>query len=299
MTSLLFRIVALALALARVHGTLRTHENKHDGDDNQQCSLSSLKGPSVYAVNGWIVVDDGSTDVYRYPKASAGKEIYDGKGGLLAVGTVNINGKIERTSNVGTYIVNSDCSGSGQYFNSDGDIVATWDFIIDQKRNRYVWLWTTPGAVGTSYTIFTKTEKLAEIPCSVQTMKGKYIIQPSKDWFKQGDSRVPGAYISQARFDGDGSMTILPFANNNGITQETEHIDGTYHVDSDCTGSVSFLLGAADYYVLPDGSGYTFIRTVDPLTQIPSRQGSGLKIKQHQYPKFALQYNRFLLLNEM
>ena len=94
MTSLLCRIVALALALARVHGTLRSHENKYDGDDNQQCSLSSLTGASIYAVNGCIVVDEGSTNVYRYPKASAGKEIYDGEGGLLAVGTVNSNGKV-------------------------------------------------------------------------------------------------------------------------------------------------------------------------------------------------------------
>ena len=94
MNSLLCRILALALALARVHGMLRTHENKHDGDDKQQCSLSSLKGSSVYAVTGWTVVDEGSTNVYRYPQASAGKEIYDGEGGLLAVGTVNSNGKV-------------------------------------------------------------------------------------------------------------------------------------------------------------------------------------------------------------
>ena len=102
---------------------------------------------------------------------------------------------------MGTYIVNPDCSGSGKYLNSDGDIVATWDFILEQKRNRFVWVWTTPGAVGTSYTIFTKTGELAEIPCSEQTLKGKYIYQPSMGWLKQGDSRVPEALIGQARYE--------------------------------------------------------------------------------------------------
>ena len=102
---------------------------------------------------------------------------------------------------MGTYIVNPDCSGSGKYLNSDGDIVATWDFFIEQKRNRYVWVWTTPGAVGTSYAIFTKTGELAEIPCSEQTLKGKYIGQPSSYWLKQGDSRVPQAFIGEDRYE--------------------------------------------------------------------------------------------------
>ena len=75
--------------------------------------------------------------------AAVGRSAYDGKGNYVNPYTVSVNGVIFTGTQIGTYTVNSDCTGSVTA--SDGS--AHYNFVIAPDGSRFDWIATDPGLV--------------------------------------------------------------------------------------------------------------------------------------------------------
>jgi hypothetical protein len=71
------------------------------------CSAATLSGTFGYTNTGTILA---GPDVG--PFGGVGRQSFDGKGNTQATATVSVNGNIFHVTIKGTYVVNSDCSGS-------------------------------------------------------------------------------------------------------------------------------------------------------------------------------------------
>src|SRR6185369_17002794 len=74
-----------------------------------KCTLSTLKGTYIYALDGFLI----QGDTQRTPFAQSGQETYDGHGVLtIGAASASLNGTIVRSTYAGSYTVNPDCSGT-------------------------------------------------------------------------------------------------------------------------------------------------------------------------------------------
>jgi hypothetical protein len=96
----------------------------------QTCSDRSLKGSFGYTVTGTITKSSGP--LVAGPFVAVGRIVFDGKGGVTTVRSLNDNGyPLQNDSGRGTYTMKSDCTGSftisvgppGQQTELDLDIV--------------------------------------------------------------------------------------------------------------------------------------------------------------------------------
>jgi hypothetical protein len=98
----------------------------------QACSDQSLKGAFGYTVTGTIVQNTGP--LVAGPFVAVGRIVFDGKGGVSTVRSVNDNGMvIQNDTGKGTYTMNQDCTGS---FNitvgpPGNQIELTLDIVLD------------------------------------------------------------------------------------------------------------------------------------------------------------------------
>jgi hypothetical protein len=90
------------------------------------------------------------------PITAVGRIAYDGKGSLVNPYTVSVNGVISTGTEIGTYTVNSDCTGSEVA--TDG---AHYNFVISPDGSRFDWIKTDPGAV-VSGTAIRMTRRLTD-----------------------------------------------------------------------------------------------------------------------------------------
>jgi len=76
------------------------------------------------------------------PVTAVGRSAYDGKGNFVNPYTASVNGVISTGKEVGTYTVNSDCTGS--VTGTDG---AHYHFVVTPDGRRFDWIATNPGRV--------------------------------------------------------------------------------------------------------------------------------------------------------
>ena len=76
------------------------------------------------------------------PITATGWATFDGKGNFVHPGTVSLNGVISTSTEIGTYTVNSDCTGSEVA--TDG---AQYYLVVAPDGSRYTWISTVPGRV--------------------------------------------------------------------------------------------------------------------------------------------------------
>ena len=76
------------------------------------------------------------------PITAVGRGAYDGKGNVFNPHTLSVNGVISTGTEIGTYTVNSDCTGS--VVATDG---AHYNFVITPDGSRFDWIDTDPGRV--------------------------------------------------------------------------------------------------------------------------------------------------------
>jgi hypothetical protein len=99
-------IVAFASMLILFTVPKRVLPKVQADDADEVCTLATLNGPYGFVLTG-TVVNFG-------PIAIVGVATYDGAGGIVADQTASINGNVVPEHNVGTYTVNSDCTGSSK-----------------------------------------------------------------------------------------------------------------------------------------------------------------------------------------
>ena len=76
------------------------------------------------------------------PITAVGRGAYDGKGNVFNPYTLSVNGVISTGTEIGTYTVNSDCTGSEAA--TDG---AHYNFVVAPDGSRFDWISTNPGQV--------------------------------------------------------------------------------------------------------------------------------------------------------
>lgn len=97
-----------------------------------------LSGTYLFAYNGVEIKEDDHA-----PFAAAGYEVYDGNGEVNGVVSTSVEGETSRNQpSSGTYIVNSDCTGTGRY--TDG---THYDLFIAPDGSMFTFVLTNPGFV--------------------------------------------------------------------------------------------------------------------------------------------------------
>ena len=107
----------------------------------------------------------------------------------------------------------------------------------------------------------------AQSGCSVGTLQGEYIY--AQDGFtiagETASQRTPFAQAGREVFNGDGTMSGVGTANFNGAVARVAY-SGTYTVEPDCTGAVTFTDGDGvvshyDIAVEDGGAEFGFVQT--------------------------------------
>ena len=113
-------------------------------------------------------------------------------------------------------------------------------------------------ALGTS----TTARAAADAHCSVQMLRGSYLFA-THGWNIVGGVAQPKAIMEGIDFNGDGTL-VSPFAtvSINGTILHSSGSLGTYTVNTDCTGTLSFTGGASfDIFVEQNGKQLWMIQT--------------------------------------
>jgi hypothetical protein len=98
--------------------------------------------------------------------------------------------------------------------------------------------------------------------CSAHTLRGSYLFA-THGWNIVGGVAQPKAIVEGIDFNGDGTL-VSPFATAsiNGTIIHSSGSLGTYTVNTDCTGTLSFIGGPSfDIFVEPNGKQLWMIQT--------------------------------------
>jgi hypothetical protein len=112
-----------------------------------QCSVATMKGSYLYAQDGIIL---GKLADKNQPLAQAGREHFDGKGGMSGIYSGNFNGVITRGSYKGTYTMNSNCSGTVTFEDNQKN-VSHYDIYATQNGNEFVFVQTDSSSITAAY----------------------------------------------------------------------------------------------------------------------------------------------------
>src|SRR5436189_837668 len=98
--------------------------------------------------------------------------------------------------------------------------------------------------------------------CGVYTLRGSYLFA-THGWNIVGGVAVPKAIVEGIDLNGDGTL-VSPFAtvSINGTIVRTTGTVGTYTVNPDCTGTITFTAGPSfDIFVHPTAKQLWMIQT--------------------------------------
>jgi len=113
----------------------------------RSCSNASLSGSFGYTNTGTILAGPDAG-----PFGGVGRQTFDGKGDTQATATVSVNGNIFHVTIKGTYVVNSDCTGSMVLTVSAGPETFTnhVDLVVVPGGAEFRAINTDPGSVITT-----------------------------------------------------------------------------------------------------------------------------------------------------
>jgi hypothetical protein len=110
---------------------------------------------------------------------------------------------------------------------------------------------------------------LAPQPCGVERLRGSYVFA-THGWNIVSGVAVPKAIVEGINFNGDGTL-VSPFAtvSINGVIITSSGTPGTYTVNTDCTGTLTFTGGAGyDIFVELNGQQLWMIQTSGPTPAV-------------------------------
>jgi hypothetical protein len=114
---------------------------------SDQCSVATMKGSYLFAQDGIIL---GTSADKNKPFAQAGREHFDGKGGMSGIYSGNFNGTITRGSYKGTYTMNSNCSGTVTFEDNQKN-VSHFDIYATQNGSEFVFVQTDSSSITAAY----------------------------------------------------------------------------------------------------------------------------------------------------
>jgi hypothetical protein len=98
--------------------------------------------------------------------------------------------------------------------------------------------------------------------CTLATLHGRYMFDATGYNIVNG-SAVPKTVAEFLTFNGDGSLTTIGTAVVGGTVVAKHPGTGTYTVNDDCTGTLTFSNGFTfDLFIAPNGRSFHMIQTV-------------------------------------
>jgi hypothetical protein len=99
--------------------------------------------------------------------------------------------------------------------------------------------------------------------CSEATLHGTYLFAYDGVEIKENNhDHAPFAVAGYEVFDGEGKVNTVFSTSVEGEISRNESLSGTYTVNEDCTGTVSYTDGTRyDQFIAPDGHLLTFVQT--------------------------------------
>ena len=112
------------------------------------CSNATLNGSFGYTNTGTILAGPGAG-----PFGGVGRQTFDGKGNTEATATVSVNGNISHATIKGTYVMNSNCTGTMTLLVTTGTETFTnhVDLVIVHGGAEFRAINTDPGIVLTTF----------------------------------------------------------------------------------------------------------------------------------------------------
>jgi hypothetical protein len=266
-----FASIGFCLSIALAFGYAPAASAQQDSDqppsDNPQCTDENLQGRYGYIVSGWLV---SLPPVALAPIAAVGIVTFDGEGILNALDTFNNNGVItRRTQGVGTYTVNSNCTGSASV---EGDFEGlTFDFMIvpGTGGSEFSLIVKNSGTVETGAAIGTvatgDAQRIHDEECTLATVQGTYRLLAHG--FAPAPGNAPSASVGIRLVDGAGNLSGHDTVSMNGMIQprdvlSTYVVPNPFQLNSNCTGTQSWTDGRTfDWVIVAGGAQVFFIRT--------------------------------------
>lgn len=104
---------------------------KAQASEEKECSNATLHGSFGYTSTGTLL-DSFVPPPFAGPFGEVGRQTFDGKGNTEATATISSNGNINQAVAIsGTYVVNSDCTGSMTLNIPAFGATVHADFVID------------------------------------------------------------------------------------------------------------------------------------------------------------------------
>ena len=120
----------------------------------------------------------------------------------------------------------------------------------------------------------------AQSPCGVHTLRGSYVFN-AHGWDVVGGVATPKAIVEGIDFNGDGNL-VSPFAtiSINGTILQFSGVAGSYTVNQNCTGTLTFPgIANFDIFVQPgDGKQVWMIQTGPTVPGPPVFEGTAKKV---------------------
>ena len=100
-----------------------------------------------------------------------------------------------------------------------------------------------------------------EAGCTVQTLRGSYVFSAS-GFNIVGGVQQPKAIVEVIAFNGDGTLDVpAATVSLNGVIIRSLHSVGTYTVEDNCSGTVTFNGPTYDIFLSKDGDDISMIQT--------------------------------------
>jgi hypothetical protein len=100
--------------------------------------------------------------------------------------------------------------------------------------------------------------------CSEATLRGTYLFAYDGVEIKEDHhDHAPFAVAGYEVYDGNGEVDGVVSTSVEGEISRNKPTSGTYSVNDDCTGTVSYMGRGTHYdlFIAPDGSMFTFVQT--------------------------------------
>jgi len=251
------------------------------------CSESSLRGPYGFQIKGTIVGFG--------PIGGVARLVFDGAGNFTQTDNVTVNGSkivVDRPGS-GTYLVNSDCTGT-QTLNTGGQVIHT-TFVIAENGQEVFDIVTNPTPPNPPILVITGVGKAVNslddnedddsspFVCSRKTIKGSYATSTTGSIVFGGPVGLV-ADSGKIVFDGNGGAAQTTAVSLNGvIIQNRPSLSGSYTMNADCTGDISLVLPGATGTIMSTFD-FVVVRNGEELLTVNSGVGrvlTGIATRQH------------------
>ena len=140
---------------------------------------------------------------------------------------------------------------------------------LSMKRGR-LWVAGVAALIGVGLLVGSQgyvqgAEDDSKATCSEATLHGTYLFAYDGVEIKENNhDHAPFAVAGYEVYDGKGKVKAVSSSSTGGEISRNDSTSGTYTVNEDCTGTVSYTDGTHyDQFIAPDGSLFTFVQT-DP-----------------------------------